>query len=49
MKDIGQTITVGVDLREYYLSMEWDLISAIAFKGQRWVAVSINTKPEILF
>ena len=37
MRDIGQTLPIGVDLREYYLSMEWDLISATAFKGRRSV------------
>ncbi len=31
--DVGQTVKIGSDLKHYYLSMEWDLISAPAHKS----------------
>ncbi len=39
-RDGGQLITVGFDLKQYYLSMEWDLMSAPAFKSTFFLAGS---------
>ncbi|XP_029662910.1 acetylcholine receptor subunit alpha-L1 isoform X2 [Formica exsecta] len=48
-QDVGDQVKVGIDLREYYPSVEWDILGVPAERHKKYYPCCLEPYPDIFF